>query len=51
VEWSREPIEASGGAIISSPDGKMRIVNTLEQIFNALEPRLLIEASKSLFGE
>ena len=51
VEWSREPIEASGGAIISSPDGKMRIVSTLEQIFDALESRLLIEASKSLFGE
>ena len=51
VEWSKEPIESSGGAIISSPDGKIRIVNTLEQRFVALEPRLLIEAKKSLFGE
>jgi len=51
VEWSKQPIDAAGGATVSSPDGKMRIVNTLEQIFDALESRLLIEASKSLFGE
>ena len=51
VEWSKEPIDASGGAVISSLDGKIRIVNTLDQRFEALEPRLLIEARASLFGE
>ena len=51
VEWSKEPIDAIGGAIISSWDGKIRIVNTLDQIFDALEPKLLIEARVSLFGE
>ena len=51
VEWSREPIAASGGAIVSSPDGMIRIVNTLDQRLEALEPKLLIEAGKSLFGE
>jgi len=51
VEWSKEPIEAIGGALISSLDGKIRIVNTLDQRFEALEPRLLIEAKASLFGE
>jgi vacuolar-type H+-ATPase subunit E/Vma4 len=51
IEWSKEPIEASGGAIISSPDGKTRIVNTLDQRFGALESKLLIEAGKSLFGQ
>ena len=51
VEWSRDPIEAAGGAVISSVDGKIRIVNTLDQRFEALEPKLLIEARTSLFGE
>ena len=51
IEWSKEPIEAAGGAIVSSPDGKTRIVNTLDERFNALESRLLIEAGKSLFGQ
>lgn len=51
VEWSNEPIEATGGAVISSLDGKIRIVNTLDQRFEALEPKLLIEARSSLFGE
>jgi V/A-type H+-transporting ATPase subunit E len=51
VEWSKEPIAASGGAIISSPDGMIRIVNTLDQRLEALESKLLIEAGKSLFGE
>jgi vacuolar-type H+-ATPase subunit E/Vma4 len=51
VELSKEPIAASGGAIISSPDGMIRIVNTLDQRFLALESKLLVEAGKSLFGE
>ena len=51
VEWSKAPIAALGGAIISSPDGMIRIVNTLDQRLEALESRLLIEAGKSLFGE
>jgi len=51
VEWSKEPIDALGGAIVSSLDGKIRIVNTLDQKFDAVEPKLLIEARKSLFGE
>jgi vacuolar-type H+-ATPase subunit E/Vma4 len=51
VEWSKEPIDATGGAVISSLDGKIRIVNTLDQKFEALEPRMLIEARASLFGE
>jgi len=51
VDWSRDPIQAVGGAVISSIDGKIRIVNTLDQRFEALEPKLLIEAGKALFGE
>jgi vacuolar-type H+-ATPase subunit E/Vma4 len=51
VEWAGEPIEAIGGAAISSADGKTRIVNTLDQKFDALEPALLVEAGKSLFGD
>jgi len=51
IEWSKEPIEAAGGTIVSSPDGKTRIVNTLDERFNALEPKLLVEAGKSLFEQ
>jgi len=51
IEWSKEPLEASGGAIASSLDGRTRIVDTLEQRFEALEPKLLIEAGKLLFGD
>ena len=51
IQWSKQPIEAVGGAVISSLDGKIRIVNTLDQRFEALEPKLLIEARTSLFGE
>jgi len=51
IEWSMEPIEAAGGAIVSSLDGKTRIVNTLDERFDAMEPKLLIEAGKSLFGQ
>jgi vacuolar-type H+-ATPase subunit E/Vma4 len=51
IEWAKEPIEAAGGAVVSSPDGKTRIVNTLDERFDAMEPRLLIEAGKTLFGQ
>ena len=51
IEWSKEPIEAAGGAIVSSPDGKTRIVNTIDERFDAMEPKLLIEAGKTLFGQ
>ena len=51
IEWSKEPIEAAGGTIVSSPDGKTRIVNTLDERFDALESKLLVEAGKSLFGQ
>ncbi len=49
MELSQQPIEALGGAIVSSKDGKMRIVNTLDQRFEALESKLLVEAGKILF--
>lgn len=49
VEWASEPIETIGGAVISSTDTKTRIVNTLDQKFEALEPALLMEAGKTLF--
>ena len=49
VEWASEPIETIGGAVISSVDAKTRIVNTLDQKFEALESTLLMEAGKTLF--
>lgn len=51
IEWSKEPLEALGGATISNSDGRTRIVNTLDQRFEALESKLLIEAGKLLFGD
>jgi vacuolar-type H+-ATPase subunit E/Vma4 len=51
VEWSKQPISALGGAVISNPAGNVRIVNTLDQRLEALESKLLIEAGKSLFSE
>jgi len=51
LEIAKEPIEASGGLIVSSKDGKIRIVNTLDQRFEALEPRMLIQAGRILFSE
>lgn len=51
MQVAKDPIEASGGVIVSSTDGKIRIVNTFEQIFEALEPKLLIEAGKLLFAD
>ncbi len=49
IEIANEPTQAIGGVIVSSKDGKTRIVNTLDQRFEAFEPDLLIEASKILF--
>jgi len=51
IEWSKEPINALGGAIISSADGRIRIVNTLDQRFDALEEKLLVEAGRILFAD
>ena len=51
VEISKEPIDASGGVVVASKDGRIRIVNTFEQRLEALEPRLLIEAGRILFDE
>ena len=51
VEWSKQPIQAMGGAIVSSMDGRIRIDNTLDQKLEALEPKLLIQARASLFSE
>ena len=51
LDIAKEPIEASGGVVVASKDGRIRIVNTFEQRFEALEPRMLIEAGRILFSE
>lgn len=51
IEFAREPIETAAGVIISNNDGTIRIVNTFEQRYEALEARLLIEAGKLLFAQ
>ena len=51
IEVAKDPFTTSGGVVVSSPDDKIRIVNTFEQRFEALEPKLLIEAGRLLFGD
>jgi vacuolar-type H+-ATPase subunit E/Vma4 len=51
IELAREPIETAGGVIVSNHEGTIRIVNTFEQRYGALESRLLIEAGKLLFND
>jgi len=51
IEYAREPLETSGGAIVANNDGKIRIVTTIEQIFEALESKMLVEAGNVLFGD
>jgi len=51
IEWSKEPIETTGGVVISSTDGRTRIMSTLDQRLDALESKLLVEAGKILFGQ
>jgi V-type H+-transporting ATPase subunit E len=51
IEWSKELLDISGGAVVSSVDGRTRIVNTLEERFEAFEPKLLIEAGRLLFEQ
>jgi len=50
IEWAKEPLDTSGGVVVASSDGKTRIVGTIDQTFEALESRMLIEAGKVLFG-
>jgi vacuolar-type H+-ATPase subunit E/Vma4 len=50
IEFSKEPLEASGGVVVSNIDGRTRIVNTLDERFEALESKLLVEAGKLLFA-
>lgn len=51
IKWSEEPIEVIGGVTVSSPDNRIRIINTLDQRFEALESRLLIQVGKLLFED
>jgi len=51
LEWSKNPVEVVGGAVVSSLDGRIRIVNTLEGRLAALEQRMLTEAGRLLFEE
>lgn len=51
IEWAKEPVESLGGVVVSSSDGKTRIVNTLDERFEALDSKLLMEAGRLLFGK
>jgi V/A-type H+-transporting ATPase subunit E len=47
---SEKTIDSTGGAIISSEDGKRRVNNTLESIFEERKDELTLELSDQLFG-
>jgi vacuolar-type H+-ATPase subunit E/Vma4 len=50
IEWAKDPLDTSGGVVVASSDGRTRIVGTIDQTFEALESRMLIQAAKILFG-
>jgi len=50
VMISKDPIPCLAGAVVSSSDDKIRLDCTIEQKFEALEPSLLTEAGRLLFG-
>lgn len=47
---SNEPIEALGGAVVTSEDGRMRADCTLDAKLELMEARLLAQISKILFA-
>lgn len=49
IAWSKDALDIIGGAVVSISDGKIRIVNTIDQLLEAVEPKLLIEAGGLLF--
>jgi len=46
---SDEPVETTGGAVVTSEDGKVRVDCTLEARLELMKPQLLAEISKILF--
>jgi vacuolar-type H+-ATPase subunit E/Vma4 len=47
---SDEPIETTGGAVVTSQDGTMRVDCTLEAKLELMKTQLLVEMSKMLFA-
>lgn len=48
---SPKPIDCIGGTIVSSTDGKRRVDNTLESIFNERKEDLRLKLSEQVFGK
>jgi V/A-type H+-transporting ATPase subunit E len=50
-EVSKENLSCIGGAIVSSKDGKRRVDNTLESIFNERKEDLRLKLTEQVFGK
>jgi V/A-type H+/Na+-transporting ATPase subunit E len=50
-QLSPDSIDCIGGAVISSPDGKRRVDNTLESIFEDRKEELRLKLSEELFAK
>lgn len=51
ITLAEEHIEGTGGAIVTSEDGRIRAENTFETRLRSMEPTLLREIGKILFGD
>jgi vacuolar-type H+-ATPase subunit E/Vma4 len=50
IQVSPEPLGSVGGVVVSSKDGKRRVDNTLESIFNERRDELRLKLSQQVFG-
>ena len=50
-QLSKKTIDTIGGAIVSSQDGKRRVDNTLESIFEDRKDELTLRLSEQIFGK
>lgn len=48
---SKENLDCIGGAVVSSKDGKRRVDNTLESIFNERKEDLRLKLTQQVFGK
>ena len=47
----RTDIRTKGGAVVSDPEGKVKVINTVEERLNRAREKLRMEVSAILFGE
>jgi vacuolar-type H+-ATPase subunit E/Vma4 len=51
ISWNENSLDALGGAVVSTEDGKISFNNTLDARFERVERKLFFEVAKILFGK